>query len=290
MNHSGMQESTDPSVQNALGQFNRSTPEKFGGSLRGARSVCPENVTQACILHLHQHGLDAVAGKMMLWVIESDRYLLQLVDTDLLTFEAAKQVCSYFREADPQFLPRLSRLAYSSEGGISPRLISGAAALLEALGRDNALIPWLTELTEHQDSHVRSRAVKILCALRPDKSVLDRHLESQDPRVRANAVEAMWHVSGKTAVAVFQNALHDKHHRVVANALVGLHYKKDPSAFDKAVELTSHPDPMFRLAMAWVLGVFSDCRAVPALRHLATDPSPAVSQMAQRILDSLDNS
>jgi HEAT repeat protein len=71
---------------------------------------------------------------------------------------------------------------------------------------------------------------------------------------------------------------------VVANALVGLYYRKDPQALKMMINLTEHSSPMFRVAMVWALGAVADRRAVPTLQKLLDDPSERVSEKAQRVL------
>ncbi len=120
------------------------------------------------------------------------------------------------------------------------------------------------------------------CA-RASRSV-ELHLQSADPRVRANAIEALWHTPSSEAVSIFKSVLNDSHHRVVANALVGLHYRKDSQALSLMIDLTDHLSPKFRVAMVWALGVVGDRRAVPTLQKLLNDPSESVREKAERVL------
>ena len=80
----------------------------------------------------------------------------------------------------------------------------------------------------------------------------------------------------------------DSHHRVAANALLGLHYTGDPSAYETIVAMTADPRPMFRAAMAWALGTIRDPRAVPVLESLAKDRIANVRRAAITALTGLN--
>ena len=85
-----------------------------------------------------------------------------------------------------------------------------------------------------------------LCRMRPNRPLIDRQLESPDARVRANAIEALWHTPPGNTTRVFRDALGDDHHRVVVNALLGLYYHCDDSFYEHVAALASHPEPRFR--------------------------------------------
>jgi HEAT repeat protein len=70
----------------------------------------------------------------------------------------------------------------------------------------------------------------------------------------------------------------------VANALVGLYYRKEPNALTMMINLTDHPSPRFRVAVVWAMGAVADRRAVPTLKKLLGDPSEAVREKAQHVL------
>ena len=48
-------------------------------------------------------------------------------------------------------------------------------------------------------------------------------MQSLDPRVRAGAIEALWHHPNDDTRSMLEAALADPHHRVMGNALVGLY-------------------------------------------------------------------
>jgi len=244
----------------------------------------PDSAIRACIHHLSEKGDDHLGAQYIPWLAANDQYLAVVLDPEVLSLDSAKRVCRLFRTADPYFFTHLSRLAFSKDNPQPPSFTTRALAILDELSKDDPIVPWLRQLTDHPDESVRSKAVKVLCRLRPSKSIVDLHVKSADPRVRANAIEALWHSPGNEAIPIFKSATKDTHHRVVANALVGLHYRKDPGALAMMINLTDHPSSKFRLAAIWALGAVADRRAIPTLQRLLSDPSEAVREKAKHVL------
>ena len=267
-----------------LQQFSPLCREDLPALFQQLHQSDPGTAIRACVRHLSEKGADDLGTQIISALATSDHYLSVVLDPEVLSLESAKRVSNLFRQADPYFFAHLSCFAFGTETPQSPSVTARALAILDELSKDDPIVPWLRQLTTHPDERVRSKAVKVLCRLRPSKSIVELHLRSTDARVRANAVEALWHTPASGAVSVFKSVLNDSNHRVVANALVGLYYRKDPQALKMMIRLTEHPSPMFRVAMVWALGTVADRRAVPALQKLLDDPSEPVSEKAQRVL------
>ncbi|MFL6450587.1 MAG: HEAT repeat domain-containing protein [Bryobacteraceae bacterium] len=265
-------------------QFSLFSSEDFRAHFQEIRQADPAKAIRACILYLSDKGADDLGTQMISSLAAGDDYLSAVLDPELLSLESAKRVCILFRRTDPYFFSHLSRLAFETQTPQPPAFTTRALAILDELSKDDPIVPWLRQLTTHPDERVRSKAVKVLCRLRPSKSTIDLHLQSADARVRANAIEALWHTPGSHAASIFHSVLNDPHHRVVANALVGLYYRKDRNALQMMIKLTEHSSAMFRVAMVWALGTVADRRAVPTLQKLLHDPSDSVKEKAQRIL------
>jgi HEAT repeat protein len=272
------------STETLLRELSFSSDQDFPAFFQELRLGDPANAIRTCILYLSEKGSDKLSAQIIPSLAATDNYLSAVLDPGLLSLEASKRVCGLFRKADPYFFAHLSRFAFSTRRSPSPAFTTRAIAILDELSKDDPVIPWLRQLTNHPDERVRSKAVKVLCRLRPSRSTLQLHLQSTDPRVRANAIEALWHTPSADTVQVFKSVLNDLHHRVVANALVGLYYRKDPDALKTIINLTDHPSPKFRVAMVWALGHLADRRAIPTLKKLVTDPAEAVREKALRVL------
>ena len=73
----------------------------------------------------------------------------------------------------------------------------------------------------------------------------------------------------------------------MANALVELYRHGDSMGRTKIVELATHPDPRFRLAIAWAIGELASAELIPVLRTLEHDEKLAVRLRAGRTLKQL---
>jgi HEAT repeat protein len=274
----------DHSPQTLLQRLSFFSDQDFPAFFQELRKGDPANAIRTCVLYLSDKGSDKLSAQIIPSLAATDHYLSAVLDPELLSLESSKRLCGLFRKADPHFFAHLSRLAFSTQRCPSPAFTTRALAILDDLSKDDPVIPWLRQLTNHPDERVRSKAVKVLCRLRPSKSTVQLHLQSTDPRVRANAIEALWHTPSPDSMGIFKSVLNDLHHRVVANALVGLYYRKDPDALKTIINLTDHPSPKFRVAIVWALGHLADRRGIPALQKLVTDPAETVREKAQRVL------
>ncbi len=267
------------SVQDALWNTANADPDNFTVIFGRMRKMFPDEVTEACLCYIAQKGLDPAGQSMAFWLSLNTRYLKVLFDPSALPIEVASKALTVLKKADAQVIVKFIR---AGEQLAPPLWLLRALSLVPALGEYTALFPWLRKLSQHGDERIRSRAVKLLCELRPNSGQIARQMQDDDPRVRANAIEALWHSDMAEAGSLLRVAASDTNHRVVGNALVGLYWQGDPSAFDKIIELCQSPDAHFRSAMAWCLGAIRDERGMPALHNLSKDPSVFVRKRALR--------
>ena len=272
------------SVQDALWNTANEDPQNFTVIFGRMRKMFPDEVTEACLCYIAQKGLDPAGQSMAFWLSLNTRYLKILFDPSALPIEIALKALAVLRKADPQIIVKF--LKAGEQLTLSQWLLR-ALSLIPALGDYTALFPWLRKLTQIGDDRIKSRAVKLFCELRPNNSQVARQMLDEDPRVRANVIEALWNSNAPEAAAIFKVAASDPNHRVVGNALVGLHWQGDPSALPKMIELCQSPDVLFRSAMAWSLGAIRDERGIPALQSLSKDPSVIVRKRALRSLLAL---
>ncbi len=243
--------------------------------------------TRACVRHLAEHGLDAPGRSMRIWLLANSSYLDLLLDPGFVGEKEAVQVASIMRDASCHFSRDLQLHITRCESECDRDRFDRAIRLADAFIDFATLIPWLRNLTQHSDQLIRSKAAKVLCTMRPNPRMIERQMKSTDPRVRANAVEALWSSRDSEAIELLKTALNDDSHRVVVNALVGLHNLKVSGAYEKLLALTQDSSEAMCCAAVWGLGFIGDSRAIPTLTNLLQSSSSLVSQKARSILDKL---
>lgn len=253
------------------------------------REICQNySVTiavQACLRCL---GEETVPGVRQIgdWVAKSSAYVPILFNPEFLPLAAARRAAVVCRRHDARFLSRI--LQFLTESETPERIVLHGLSVLDVLEDGGTLVPLLRMLTRHKSERVRSSAAKVLCKVRPNRMLIERQLQSYDPRTRANAIEGLWGTKTAEAAEIFRLAALDAHHRVAVNALVGLYHQKDATAFDRLLEFARHKSPLYRMAAIWAFSQLGDPRAVPVLEVLAEDPRIFVGKRASAALAELE--
>ncbi len=273
-------------VEEHLIRLAKTNPEQFKIHFRHLRRPYPRESVRMCIRYISEYGADPCTKSQLLPWVTMKNYFELLIDPDFLPIDLARCAAETFRVEDPQFFMNFSRLA--ADEGEKRAFVARALALLEGLTDYTILFSWLRDLTTHPDERTQSQAVKAFCKLRSNTALISRQLKAEDGRVRANAIEALWPVRTPEAAAIFRAALEDTHHRVVINALIGLHYQHDRAAFEKLLEYAAHSSELYRTAAIWGLGHLAEVSAIPVLRAVvSSDPSNLVREKAAKVLAAL---
>lgn len=123
------------------------------------------------------------------------------------------------------------------------------------------------ELMNHPDSKVRSRAALLIGRSNKNANWLSRRFRDRDPRVLANAVEAMWAMPVEEVRSLLAAAAQSPNNRVQANALLGLYRAGDPTAVPGLLKMARHVEPLFRMSAFWAMGQTGDSRFVAVLNR-----------------------
>ncbi len=137
--------------------------------------------------------------------------------------------------------------------------------LLEAIASQSCWNSFQVELMAYPDKVVRSKAALLIGRSGGNAAWIVRRLLDRDPRVQANAVEALWGLDAAESKPHLLAALKSKNNRVFANAALGLYRVGDSNMIRALLEATQHPDPLFRVSALWAIGQTQDPRFLPAL-------------------------
>ena len=174
-------------------------------------------------------------------------------------------------KVDPHFHHRLS--GFLQQGMLESGDVPGDVAtrileILSATMEPAAIAPLLRKILLHFDARVRSKATLLIGRGNTGVAAAERLLNDTDPRVRANAVEALWSNPDPRVIPIFLGALKDSNNRVLGNAILGLYYAGSPAAIPAAFELARHNNPVFRGTAAWFMGKSGDPRFLGTLGKL----------------------
>jgi hypothetical protein len=183
---------------------------------------------------------------------------------------------------DSDFTAGLLRAADSTAGATGRAL-----HVIDRLGRTAVAAQWVRRMTDHPDPNVRSKAVKMLTCLHVNIPLIERQLENGDARVRANAVEALWGQHSHRHRRLLEKAALDPHHRVSANALLGLFQANALGIVERIVRSAGSGSPQHRAAIAWTMGATGRLEFVSELEILKQDAEECVRSAAARALDRI---
>ncbi len=201
-------------------------------------------------------------------ICRNDEVVDRVCDPERCRMQLAVAISRLASSADATFEARVARrigVCARDRGAWSYRALD----LLGSLSTGARVLPYLVHLVSDQDRFIRSRAALLAGRAKRDVHWMRSLLNDPDPRVRANAVESLW---GMRAEAEFAAARRDYHHRVSANAVVGLHITGGGNASGQIGDLLAHRDPLFQAAGAWAAGRCQEGAVANHLRRLARTP------------------
>ncbi|MEZ5400655.1 MAG: HEAT repeat domain-containing protein [Bryobacteraceae bacterium] len=170
-----------------------------------------------------------------------------------------------------------------SLGSACNAALTRAFALLRTLESGPRLLPSLMQLMRSSNRNVRADAALLIARVKRDPEWVRKCTEDADSRVRAQAVEGLWGVASADAVDLFRHAARDPHHRVSANAIVGLHLA-GVNIVQHLDHMTTHDDPFFRAAAAFAMGECGCPEFESRLRQMVGSPISMVRRCAIRAL------
>ena len=137
--------------------------------------------------------------------------------------------------------------------------------LLSELGAERLILPFKATLIASADPLVRAKATLLIGRTLKSIPWLSRRTLDPDPRVQANAIEALWGVEGPDAREILESSLKSPHAPVIANTLVALYRMGDIASVPLLVQMAGHTEESFRVSARWAMGETGDPRFFPYL-------------------------
>jgi hypothetical protein len=209
----------------------------------------------------------------------SSGLLLRAMCDPALSREDALTLGRSAKRVDPLVDVALARSLADSAVGSGTVQIADPSRLMDILceiADAGRIMPSLMRMMRHPNSHLRSKAVKLIGRGSLSARWVMGRLSESDPRVRANAVESLWGVDTPEARALLGFAVNDGDNRVAGNALLGLYYLGATSSLVNVIKLAGTESKLSRSSAAWVMGESGDPRFIESLRRMISDPDVVV--------------
>jgi len=162
---------------------------------------------------------DLPGAQFMIAMLASEPdWLSSICDPERYTLDQSFDLLQRAHKLDPQAEIKLAetlglRIASTDADA---RFAARVFAVLKRT-RPIVALPALRHLTKCREARVRSKAVLLIGRIYQNPKFV-HHVESErDPRVAANAVEALWGMAIPSAREVFVKAALDARHRIAAN-------------------------------------------------------------------------
>ncbi len=263
-------------------------PTTAAKMVRESALADPANFTKLAIPFL-RNPEESKASEFLLSFMIGNRLIGQFIcDPDLLTIEESKSLAERARKLDPSFDVTLFREVFGADGesGSSQSKVGHGVRFIEILDpeRGSALVASLVgRLLRHPNERIRSKATMHISKLNQLSRWVEQMRYDENPRVRANALEALELVCPPEQLKVwFWSCAKDANNRVAGNALIGLYRLQDMGCIPLVREMASDPREKFRATAAWVIGETGDASFADCLKPLLTDTSLLVRRNASK--------
>ncbi len=261
----------------------KANPAWAARNIRELVAKAPERVVEA-VLPLYQSGSWGEAAPLLARLLSTLDTTAEKLCDPAASLESSVSIAKAVMQYEPSFDARFAR-SLLDDDQMTEAARQRGLAVMQKLGGGRRLIPILIQFLRDPDSRIRSKAALMFGQIMPPQGIMDRLMGDADARVRANFVEGLWNCSSNDCQPLFRQALEDSNHRVMGNALVGLHRMGESREVMRHLgRMVRRPEALFRAAAAWVIGRTGEERYASVLRHMARDADPMVRRGALRSL------
>jgi hypothetical protein len=279
-------------LQSALRSAVEERREGLGGAQAIAR-LAAAHPTELCTAGLRLLSSDGDFGGQA-WLCarlaECPGFLVQLVEPKRFSRDEAIGICRGLLKLDEMLDVRLSRLTpgrHPEQCLLSADAVVRALDILDGISPGGRLILLLNHLTRYPNRRIAAKATLLIGRRLRNPAWVARHLESDNPRLRANVVEGLWGAPPKAARTCLWANLKDRNNRVVGNALIGLHQLGESAVGEFAKRMIEDSRAAFRWTAAWVMGKIGSPEFVEVLGEALHDKDSHVRVAAERALTAI---
>ncbi len=273
-------------LEDAVATFS-SNPAGATNSIRQLQASDPSMFALAAVRMLATRtekspGLQYVAGL----VFAGNLLIDPLLDETAMPIESAISLARNLAAAEPILDARLMHKLLAGAGGEVKSIPAPAALrvlrLAAAISDCSRLTSYLIQFLRHPSPEVCSKAALLLGRANLNLPRVRSFLNSNDARVRANAIESLWGQRAPGVETILREAVNDSSVRASINALLALCRDGDHEAFERLSHMATSHDPVRRSGAAWAMGQTEDPRFALLLDKLLEDDDPKVRAMAQK--------
>jgi hypothetical protein len=263
-------------------------------STKEIRAMLDEDKEQfyACAFRVIRQFDDSAASRFLAGLMLERGLLLRALCDPVLPDQRVRGVIQALLAEDPgSDLVLVKAIVEQALGNQAPGALKALMRVvnsLEKLTDARRIAPRLLPLLRHPDQRLRSKVVRIVGCCGKNKQWVARQLADADPRIRANAVEALWGIDDPESRELLKTVAQDENNRVVGNALLGLYRSGDCAAITALLKMAEDGPPLFRATAAWVMGETGDPRFRDALKTLAGVNDSMVRKRAAASLQALE--
>lgn len=262
------------------------------GFLRRLAEEHPEMFLNIAMRHLRSDLVSSAHNYLATLAVRHDEITDYLANPSASSREVAQKLFRRFLAVDRSFDVKLARKLpdryFSNQhGALAGPRATRALDILDHNSQGRRLLPILGHLPNSPDANLAAKGVLFVGRRVQNPTWSSQLLSRPDPRVRANAVEALWGMDTPQAIQLLEQCLEDRNNRVQGNALVGLHMVGRPGVESHVLTLSRTSSPPHRSTAAWVMAKMEQEAWIEVLTIMIRDENQQVRSRALRSLKEL---
>ncbi len=223
-------------------------------------------------------------------LVECQAFLKELIRIGRHSDREFKRLCAAWIQIDSFLDVRLARLLpgrTEDTAGLAPELVARVLEVLHHISTGPRLIHMVNHLRHHPHPLVAEKATVLVGRRIRNLAWARRQLASTDARIRAAAVEGLWGSDTPSVRLLLWQSGRDENSRVVANALLGLHFLGDVTASSSVKQMATDKRPAFRRSAVRAMRHFAESEFLEPLRAALADSDAEVRLEAKQALAAI---